>query len=164
MTLSDPRLIAEAAESIISFTVFMSAATHNVQNASKMLQIWLLQCLNSKKRIFSFKERCLRQILKQYCVVAHKIPDRVIMSCWRKSYYNHAEQVSSPSLGKVQDSSAENVQQNIITPGIQMVIRHDFVSSLHIPYWEKGKWRPHENSETREVCREVNTYTHKQTV
>lgn len=54
-------------------------------------------------RGFSFKERCLRPLLRQYSVVVHKIPNQVIMSCWSKSYYNHAEQVSSPSLGKVQD-------------------------------------------------------------
>lgn len=37
------------------------------------------------------KEKCLRQPSRQYCIVMHK------------SYYSHAEQVSSPFPGKVQD-------------------------------------------------------------
>lgn len=101
MTLCDPCLIVEAADSTISY---ISCTSEQHIYAYNMHCAWNTQKQDSsKKLVFSFKEICLRQLQRQYCVVVHKIPNQVIMSCWRKSYYNHAEQVSSPSLGEVQD-------------------------------------------------------------
>lgn len=110
MTLSDRRLIAEAA---LLFHFILHFCNDVYSKCAQRLRNTTLMSEFQESKVFSFKERSLSQLLRQHCVVAHKIPIQVIMSCWRKSYYSHAEQVSSPpSRESPGFSRPENVNQN----------------------------------------------------